>query len=93
MAVVTTPLGFQKPDGNDAIRNGDNVIAANAETSETLLAKTLNRLGQAEANIQAGMGGGPGIIEDDFHPGTYFIAETSIFHEDPVNAGFYLIGE
>lgn len=44
MAVETTPLGFQVPDGDDPIRNGDNVIAANAELSDSLLL-------EARANI------------------------------------------
>lgn len=43
MAVETTPLGFQVPDGNDPIRNGDNVIAANAERSQELIADLLTR--------------------------------------------------
>jgi hypothetical protein len=34
LAVETTPLGFQKPDGNEPIRNGDNVISANAQKAE-----------------------------------------------------------
>jgi hypothetical protein len=36
VAVTTTPLGFQKPDGTELIRNGDNVIAANAQKDEDL---------------------------------------------------------
>ena len=92
MAIETTPLGFQKPDGTDPLRNGDDVIAANADTSETVISAALGRLGQAEANISAGMGGGPGITEDPYHPGTYFIAEHSVLYEDPANAGFYMIG-
>ncbi|SDK78759.1 hypothetical protein [Arthrobacter sp. ok362] len=92
MAIETTSLGFQVPDGVELVRNGDDVIAANAKTSETVISKISGRLGQAEVNISAGGGGGPGIIEDLFHPGTYFIAESSVLHEDPVNPGFYLIG-
>jgi len=92
MAIETTALGFQKPDGNEAIRNGDNVIAANAATAETVLSAALGRIGQAEANIQAGLGGGIGIFEDPFHPGTYFVSDTSVIIPDPANPGFYLIG-
>ena len=40
----TTPLGFQVPDGDDPIRNGDDVIANNALKSETLIS-------EARANI------------------------------------------
>lgn len=36
MAVELTPLGFKKPDGNELVRNGDNVIADNAQKSQDL---------------------------------------------------------
>jgi len=48
MAIETTPLGFQKPDGNELVRNGDNAIAANAQTAEVLLANSRGRLVQLE---------------------------------------------
>jgi len=92
MAIETTPLGFQKPDGNEAIRNGDNVIAANADVAESVISRISGRLGQAEVNIQGGLGDGPGILEDDLHPGTYFITGTSAIVPDPTFPGFYLIG-
>ncbi|QWY79658.1 hypothetical protein PP637_gp28 [Arthrobacter phage Persistence] len=38
MAIELTPLGFQKPDGNELVRNGDNAIAANAQKSQDLIA-------------------------------------------------------
>lgn len=44
MAVETTPLGFQKPDGNEPIRNGDNAISTNAQKAQDLLT-------EARANI------------------------------------------
>ena len=92
MAITTTPLGFQKPDGNELLKNGDNVISANADVAEAVISSISGRLGQAEVNIQGALGAGPGIVEDDLHPGTYFILETSIFRPDPANPGFYLIG-
>jgi len=89
MAIETTPLGFQKPDGNELLRNGDNVIAANAQKAEELLAQAIGRIGQAEAN--AG-GVTHGLTEDLTRPGTYFIASDSPIQPDPANPGFYLIG-
>ena len=92
MAIETTPLGFQKPDGEELVTNGDNVIAANADVAEAVISRLVGRLGETEVAIQGGLGTGPGIVEDDFHPGTYFILESSIFRPDPANPGFYLIG-
>ena len=107
MAITPTPLGFQKPDGNEPVRGGDNVIAANAQKADDLIqsaqaaitanaaaaAATANslaaRLGQAEANIQAGNGDGPGLTEDPLNPGTYFMADTSPIQPDPVTPGLY----
>lgn len=107
MGVTVTPLGFQVPDGNDPVRNGDNVIAANAANAQEVAAAlaaqaalnkaaaeaTANalaaRLGQAEANIQAGNGDGPGLTEDPLNPGTYFMADTSPIQPDPVTPGLY----
>ena len=89
MAVTTTPLGFKKPDGNELARNGDNVIADNAQKAEELLANALGRIGQAEAN-QGGVT--HGLTEDLTRPGTYFIATDSPIQPDPANPGFYLIG-
>jgi len=89
MAVEITPLGFKKPDGKEAVRNGDNVIADNAQKAEDVLAYALGRIGQAEAN--AG-GVTHGLTEDLTRPGTYFIASDSPIQPDPANPGFYLIG-
>lgn len=41
MAIVTTPLGFQKPDGNELFRNGDNAISHNAQRAQDLLDELL----------------------------------------------------
>lgn len=38
MGMTTTPLGFKKPDGNELVRGGDNVIADNAQRAQDLLA-------------------------------------------------------
>jgi len=96
MAYEETGLGFRKPDGNDPAKNGDNHIAHNAQRAEELIAASLSaaaslatRLGQAEANIQAGNGNGPGLTEDPLNPGTYFMAVDSPLMEDPDNPGFY----
>lgn len=48
MAIETTPLGFQKPDGDEALRNGDNVISANAQKSEDESQSARGRLGLIE---------------------------------------------
>jgi len=53
MAVTTTPLGFQKPDGNEPVSNGDNVIAANAQKAEDRIAEDRGRLGLIEAKNAA----------------------------------------
>lgn len=53
MAIETTPLGFQKPDGNELIRNGDNVISANAQQAEIRIAEDRARLTVVEADIPA----------------------------------------
>lgn len=39
MAITTTPLGFQKPDGNERIKQGDDVISANAQKAQDLIAE------------------------------------------------------
>lgn len=94
MAIDTTPLGFQKPDGNELARNGDNVIAANAQKAQDLLAAAQvadavlsGRLGVAEAAINAGAGG-PGLSADPDHAGLYFFAGPTI-SPDPVTPGLY----
>lgn len=94
MAVVTTSLGFKKPDGNELLKQGDNVIADNAQKSDDLhvagianLAVTNNRIGVAEAAINAGAGG-PGLSEDPLNAGLYYFAGPTIT-QDPANPGFY----
>jgi len=107
VAIELTPLGFQKPDGNEPLRGGDNVIAANAQKAQELIKAAQDliaanaaaaaaadnslatRLGQAEANMQAGNGDGPGLTEDPLNPGTYFMADTSPIQPDPVTPGLY----
>jgi len=89
VAITTTPLGFKKPDGNEKLRNGDNVIADNAQKAEDILQAVNARLGVAEANINAGMGGGPGLSEDPLAPGMYFMSDTSPIAPDPAYPGLY----
>lgn len=43
MAVEETPLGFKKPDGNELVKGGDNVIAHNAQKSQDLIADLQSR--------------------------------------------------
>ena len=49
MAITTTALGFKKPDGNELLRGGDNVIADNAQKAQDLIAA-----GQATASALGG---------------------------------------
>lgn len=57
MAIETTPLGFQKPDGNELVRNGDNAISANAQRAQDLFAGLM--AGHVEVNFD---GGGPSAL-------------------------------
>jgi hypothetical protein len=78
MAVTTTPLGFKKPDGNELARNGDNVIADNAQVAQDQIAAARSRLTYVETVLAAGGGGG--------EPGS-----GSTLVPDPDNAGLYII--
>ncbi|CAN7465367.1 hypothetical protein LJR013_003182 [Pseudarthrobacter oxydans] len=96
MAVETTPMGFTKPDNAELVKFGAFAITLNAQRSDELftaaqtqLAAVQARIGVAEANIDAGTGGGPGLVEDPLNPGTYFMADTSPITEDPANPGLY----
>lgn len=77
MAIEVTPLGFKKPDGQEAVRGGDNVIADNAQTAQDHIASLRSRLALAEARIGTGGGDGTGtgstLTEDPDNPGLYFI--------------------
>lgn len=42
MAITTTPLGFKKPDGNELVKGGDNVIADNAQKSEDYISSLID---------------------------------------------------
>jgi hypothetical protein len=48
MAIETTPLGFQKPDGNELLRQGDNVISHNAQVADGLLTNVDFRVAEVE---------------------------------------------
>ena len=48
MAIETTPLGFQKPDGNDLLKNGDNVISNNAQVADNLIMNVDFRVSEVE---------------------------------------------
>ncbi|MDZ4233910.1 MAG: right-handed parallel beta-helix repeat-containing protein, partial [Dietzia sp.] len=53
MAIVTTPLGFQKPDGNELTRNGDDILRANADKAEQRIQEDRGRLNNAESAANA----------------------------------------
>jgi outer membrane protein TolC len=97
VAVETTPRGYKIPDGTtELVKRGAEVIGDNARKADAdvtalqaQLAAATTRLGQAEANISAGMGGGPGLTEDPLNRGTYFMADDSPIDEDPDNPGLY----
>ena len=54
MAITTTPLGFKKPDGQELVRGGDNVIADNAQKADDLLANIAGRLATIDAPFNIG---------------------------------------
>jgi hypothetical protein len=98
MAIETTRSGLQKPDGNELVRGGDNVIAFNAQKTQELIDAAQDqgnslagRLGVAEAKINAGAGG-PGLSEDPDHPGLYYFAGPG-FAADPLHPGLYTFQE
>ena len=53
MAVEVTPLGFKKPDGNERVRDGDNVISENAQKAQDLHASANSRFGVIESAATA----------------------------------------
>ncbi|MDQ0103688.1 hypothetical protein J2T10_003353 [Paenarthrobacter nicotinovorans] len=63
MAITTTPLGFQKPDGNEPFRQGNDVISANAQKAQDLIAADKARLALLEQS--AGFPGDPVQLADD----------------------------
>lgn len=74
MAVTTTPLGFKKPDGNELVRGGDNVIADNAQKAQDLLGPALPKIAILErAAFEAGA---IPLIEDPADPGFYILTGT-----------------
>lgn len=91
MAIETTPLGFKKPDGNEPIRGGDNVISHNAQKAQDLLADTRTRMVLAESALAESGATGPALVEDPDDPGTYVYPAT-VVTEDPDDAGTFLIG-
>jgi hypothetical protein len=72
VAIEVTPLGFKKPDGNELARNGDNVIADNAQKSQDLLGPALPKLAALE-RAAFDVGAIP-LIEDPEDPGFYILA-------------------
>jgi hypothetical protein len=49
MALTTTSLGLQKPDGTEMVRDGDNVLTANAQKTDDLIVADRGRLTAIEA--------------------------------------------
>lgn len=70
MAIEVTPLGFKKPDGQEAVRGGENVIADNAQTAQNLIAPILSRLSNVES---AAFVGGGNLMEDPNDPGFFLV--------------------
>lgn len=68
MAITTTPLGFKKPDGNEPVRGGDNVIADNAQKAQDLIQSVSSRLLMIENGAVAS-----GIMPDPLDPDTLLI--------------------
>lgn len=63
MAIETTPLGYQKPDGNELFKQGDNVIAANAQKAQEHVAALQqadavlgNRIDTVQTDVQEAQG-------------------------------------
>ena len=78
MAVTVTPLGFKKPDGNERVRDGDNVISDNAQKSQDLISAAqtdINGHAIRIASIESAVGVGGGLLM-----------------EDPADPGFYIVG-
>ena len=85
MAVEVTPLGFKKPDGNERVRDGDNVISDNAQKSQDLISAARTDINAAQtdinghairiASIESAVGVGGGLLM-----------------EDPSDPGFYIVG-
>lgn len=78
MAVEITPLGFKKPDGNELVRGGDNVISDNAQKAQDLLSYAqadINGHAIRIASIESAVGVGGGLLT-----------------EDPSDPGFYIVG-
>ena len=87
MAIEETSLGFRKPDGNERIKDGDNVIAHNAQRAHELIAANQAEIGIAKAKIDAGAGG-VGLSADPDRPGLYYFAGPTIA-PDPANPGLF----
>jgi len=85
MAIVTTPLGLQKPDGGEAVRNGDNVLAANAQKVEDLIQADRGRLGTVESTTAAQNIRLAAVEAAAFVGG-------GLLMEDPTDPGFFLVG-
>jgi hypothetical protein len=94
VAIEITRSGLQKPDGNELVRGGDNIISFNAQKTQELIDAAqdqgnalADRLGVAEAALNAGAGG-PGLSADPDHPGLYYFAGPTIA-PDPLNPGLF----
>lgn len=73
MAIEITPLGFKKPDGNEPLRGGDNIIADNAQKAQDLLGPALPKIALLES--AAFSAGALILMEDPADPGFYILAE------------------
>ena len=93
MAIELTPLGFQIPDGNEPVRGGDNVIAANGWKAQDLIKSTQDQVvanaaaAQATANsLATRLGQAEANIRGGLGDGPGLI-------EDPLNPGTYFMAD
>lgn len=88
MGIEITPLGLKKPDGNESIREGDNVIAFNAQKTQDLTAETREQLATeslSRAAQDAALAGRIGVAEALINAG----AGGPGLSADPDHAGLY----
>lgn len=88
MGIELTPLGLKKPDGNESIREGDNVIAFNAQKTEDVVAETRGQIAAesaSRATQDAALSGRIGVAEAMINAG----AGGPGLSADPDHAGLY----
>ena len=106
MAIVTTPLGFKKPDGNELVKGGDNVIADNAQKTEDLIQAAQSGIYAAAASASSALTQAGALtprvaaVESTTAAQNIRIASVEsaafvgggLLMEDPTDPGFFLVG-